>query len=430
MKAYAQLTLLFVIFLLVSCKENTTEQKVVKSKTQIELKEPKDIPVDTIGSKKKVEVPKQYKHKFVIARSGLNYRDAPKGNILGKFPLNTQLKIIEYPKITDQIKEGETIMNGEWVGVEKDTDTVYVFNGFLSFDYVTSDIKLYLASSYYKEQEGTIRTAFINVSETYFENRYNESNDDNENSILTEANLKKDTIRLTKSQRSKFLKFSNISESDTAYIYSIADGNVETLPIKDLPVIACMNIYGSYNDNLNQEHDYEFGFDLGTNSYGEFVFIGKNNPFHTEKLTPIIWKKIDTQDVQKEFNPDIITDHRKRWFNGYEVTASYSFSKDHLTYYIQDLTVNKTIHRYLIVVNTDTEKIVFEHVLINSESTYLVPLRITDSTENYNGQWTGKLFKNKEAVLFGFLGYSFGCPSISILDTTEPPIRILCDNRH
>ncbi len=424
MKIYLQLILLSTIFLGFSCKENTTEQKTSKTEKQIELNKTKDLPKDSVIK----EIPKHYEHKFVIARSGLNYRDLPKGNVLGKFPLNTQLKIIEYTKIFEQIKDGEKVIKGEWVGVEKDLDTVYVFNGFLSHNHLTSDIKLYLASSYYKEHNGKIRTAFLNLSETYFENTYNENNDREENLILTENNLSKDTIRLNKSQRNKFLKLSNISESDKVFIYSISNGNIETLKVKELPAIACINIYFHGEDYEKSEFDYEFGFDLGKSSYGDFVFIGENNPFQTGKLTSIIWKRIENQNF-----PKIINDNIQKWWsdNSYKKGNVYKFSNNNLDYFIQEINRNGRLStRYLFIVENITNEIVSSKLFSDTESTYLIPLRTENSDGHYESQMTGKLFKDKANIMFGFLSHSFGCTSITVIDETEPSIPILCDNRH
>ena len=432
MKNHLQLILLSILLLAFSCKEKTNEtEKQVEQKKSIEL------PKDSIVKKKKKELPKHYDYKYVIARSGLNYKDLPNGNVLGKFPLNTHLKIIEYTNISDKVKDGENIIEGEWVGVEKfidnvTIDTVYVFNGFLSYSYVQSDIKLFYVSPFYKEDDGKIRTAFLNLSETYFEDAYDENGDRNKSSILTESDLTKDTIRLNQNQRKKLLNRLKISESDKVFIYLLKNDSVLNFNIKDLPAIACVNIYGS-DDYDNLEDAYEFGFDLDKKimDSDNFVYIGKENPFQTGKLESIVWKKIDNQDFPKKFNNNIIDDSRRLWFNDMEAGQSYKFSTNNLDYYIQNLNKNEKLeHRYMIVVDSETKNIIYETVLIDSENTYLIPLKTEDTKEQYHNQWTGKLFKNKPVVMFGFLGYNFGCPSITVLDETEPTIPILCDNRH
>ena len=91
---------------------------------------------------------------------------------------------------------------------------------------------------------------------------------------------------------------------------------------------------------------------------------------------------------------------------------------------------DKVQHRYLIVLDSKTERIVYEGIFLDTESTYLAELSFQNKISEYEYQWTGEIFKNKPSVIFGFLGYSFGCPSIEFLDKTEPPIVISCDNRH
>ena len=49
---------------------------------------------------------------------------------------------------------------------------------------------------------------------------------------------------------------------------------------------------------------------------------------------------------------------------------------------------------------------------------------------NVINQWTGKLFKNKENVIFGFQYHSFSCPYITVLSKKPAQIEINCDNRH
>jgi len=427
MKNILHLIFISLLLLTFSCKKKKNEPKTSGAEKQVEQKISVEQPKDSVVKKK--EIPKHYEHKYVIARSGLNYRDLPNGNILGKFPLNTHLKILEYTNISEKIKDEENIIKGEWVGVEKNSDTVYVFNGFLSHNYVQSDIRLYYTSSFYREKDGRTRTAFLNLSETYF---YDKNGEQNKKPILTENDLKKDTIRLNPNQRKKLINGLKISESDKIFIYLIKNDSILSYNVKDLPVIACMNIYGSTNYS-NLEDAYEFGFDLDKKikDSDNFSYIGKNNPFQLGKLEPIVWNKIDNQDFPKEFNNNIIDESRKSWFNGMESGQSYKFSANNLDYFVQNLNNDKKLrHRYTVIVDSKTKSVIYENVQIDSESTYLIPLKTEGSEEQYYGQWTGKLFKNKAVVIFGFLGHSFGCPSISILDETEPTIPILCDNRH
>jgi hypothetical protein len=53
-----------------------------------------------------------------------------------------------------------------------------------------------------------------------------------------------------------------------------------------------------------------------------------------------------------------------------------------------------------------------------------------EDSANIREQWTGRLFKNKPPVSFGFEYQSFGYHGITLLSETEKEIWISCDNRH
>jgi len=430
MKTNLQLILVSILLLTFGCKEKSNGQKTTGIEKQVERKTSIEQQIDSTLEKKKKLVPKHYEHKFVIARSGLNYRDSPNGKVLGKFPLNTSLKLIEHTKIADKINDGGKIIEGEWVGVQnwvgsvKDSEIVYVFDGFLSNSYVQSDIKLYNVSSFYKSNEGTTRTAFLNLSETYFENTYSENEDRNKNLILNETDLKKDTIRLNKNQRKKLMDKLKVSESDKVFIYIMKTDNILSFNVKDLPAIACMNIYGPSSDYRNDEFDYMFGFDLDKsiiNWDDNLVFIGKENPFQTGKLKPIVWTKIKNNQFP------IINELNK---NAKSLTT-YRFAINKYDYFLQKATERALCHHIIIIDNTSKE-IVFDRLYCDGEGTSRTGLNIVgnENSEFHQSQWTGKLFKNKASIVFGFSYYGFGCPSINVLDETEPAIPILCDNRH
>jgi hypothetical protein len=183
-----------------------------------------------------------------------------------------------------------------------------------------------------------------------------------------------------------------------------------------------MNIYGPYNDHQNQEDDYEFGFDLGKmiTDWDNLVFIGKKNPFQTSRLKPIIWTPIENKRFPN--NEDL-----KKSDN----LSSFIFSSERYDYFLQK-PEERAGNYHIVIIDKDLKSVVFNQHYYDSEGTYLTGLNITgqDNIEVQQSQWTGKLFKNKATIIFGFLGYSFGCPSINVLDETEPTIPILCDNRH
>ncbi len=70
--------------------------------------------------------------KFVNATSGLNYRESPKGKILGKLNHNQEVAIVKRTRIISEIHDEGMLIKGEWVGILKNQDTVFVFDTFLS----------------------------------------------------------------------------------------------------------------------------------------------------------------------------------------------------------------------------------------------------------------------------------------------------------
>ena len=66
----------------------------------------------------------------VLAISGMNLRDAPKGNVLQKIPYGSRIKTLQAKSTTNP----ETIegIQGNWVKVEYNGATGFVFDGFLS----------------------------------------------------------------------------------------------------------------------------------------------------------------------------------------------------------------------------------------------------------------------------------------------------------
>ena len=110
----------------------------------------------------KEDTPKKY---YISAASGLNYRDVPKGTVLGKFPFNTEVEIVKHSGVFQDIKdEGEDI-HGEWVGVKKNTDTVYIFNAFLSATKIKENNKNIWASFPIRKTPIVDTTNFDNINE-------------------------------------------------------------------------------------------------------------------------------------------------------------------------------------------------------------------------------------------------------------------------
>lgn len=120
------------LFQLLSCKTDSNTSSNIKNESRTKVND---------SSQNNTEI------RYVIARSGLNYRKTPKGKILGKFEFGQKLQIVEHTNIFDEIVDENKLISGEWVGVhlENESDVKYVFDGFIAkkkeFDNISNNIE-------------------------------------------------------------------------------------------------------------------------------------------------------------------------------------------------------------------------------------------------------------------------------------------------
>lgn len=81
--------------------------------------------------------------KYITAASGLNYRDKPKGTILGKLEYGTKVEIVSHSNIFESIDDGSNTIKGEWLGVNINDAVVYLFGGYLSKEISNNIYKTY-----------------------------------------------------------------------------------------------------------------------------------------------------------------------------------------------------------------------------------------------------------------------------------------------
>lgn len=233
-------------------------------------------------------------------------------------------------------------------------------------------------------------------------------------------------FKLNSKYRNQFLLRTTISETDNVYIYSFEKNILISFPVKNLNVVACLNVYGA--DWPYRQDEFMIGFEVdkkyltGFEEYfvNTFVYIGKKSPFVLNQLKPVVWKKIDSKDFPSEQLIAYDTSYAGKCIIG----DTYCYESNGLQYFIQDmvrLSDNWNAVKRLLVIEIKTKRTVCEKIYYSGESASFAPL---------DNQWTGKLFRNKPAVIFGFQYVSFGCPFITFLSPSEKDIYINCDNRH
>ena len=92
-----------------------------------------DLPSENkIVLNKNKRITSSYGNRYVLAKSGLNYRDESLNKILGKFEYGKKVEVIKSSDNFTSVLDDGYLIKGEWLGVKMDNDTVYAFGGFLS----------------------------------------------------------------------------------------------------------------------------------------------------------------------------------------------------------------------------------------------------------------------------------------------------------
>ncbi len=285
------------------------------------------------------------------------------------------------------------------------------------------DLKLFVIS------EVNEKTVFTSLSDIY------ENDARSDGLVIPVSNRSLEHFKLNSKSRKQFLSKTKISESDNIFLYDYSKNQLVSLTVKKTNVVAKLSPYETGRETLHSQFDYMIGFEINKDllkdfeNYGQtLIYIGKENPFAKEQLIPIPWEKINSIE-----SPLRKADGR---FNAtsqnYVIEDSYHFKFKNLEYFIQNISRERYIFaRKLLIVDLQTKSVIYEKTFKESESTSLTPLNfINNANENPSNQWTGKLFKNKKTVIFGFKYHSFGCEEITVLSKKPNQIGIYCDNRH
>lgn len=238
-----------------------------------------------------------------------------------------------------------------------------------------------------------------------------------------------------KNYRKRFLSKTNISETDSVFVFDYNKNKLVSFVVKNLKTAAMLNGYSSEEDWPYRSFDFMIGFEINKkylNGFSEYfrdalVYVGKENPFSKEGLKPIVWKKI----ASKEYPSKPMKNEDRALLKNTVTGNTYIFKTENYHYFLQEYLENhKVIYaRRLLVTDSKTKDIIIEKLYSQSEGTSPAPLNYEEGYDGIN-QWTGKLFKNKPAVVFGFEYISFGCLGISIIDKSNEEIFLQCDNRH
>lgn len=286
--------------------------------------------------------------------------------------------------------------------------------------------------------KGGEQVAFVSLSDTHYLSEHPDSLP-----IPDISEKPYDSIqyfKLTGKYRKRFLEGTNVSEDDKLFLYNYATGKQKSFTVKQLTVAACINVYSSENDMPFQPYYYEFGFgidsvlvtEFNTDGYFEnvLVYVGKESPFTGEPLDLIKWKKVDnSQFPEMKMGAETAEE-----LKGSKLKETYVGTIDSLDFFVQEGT--KVVYEYenqvrhIVVLNNKTKEVVFERGFVESEGIGMAPLNLLNLDYPDELQWTGRLFKDRSPVIFGFLYHSFDCERIAFIGGEQNEFPINCDNRH
>ncbi|WP_288447709.1 hypothetical protein [uncultured Chryseobacterium sp.] len=225
--------------------------------------------------------------------------------------------------------------------------------------------------------------------------------------------------------RKKLLEGIYLTENDSLYIYRYDRNKLEKMPVSQLKAVAYLS---PYSEEVDPE-SYMMGFQVATHQkiaddglYNNAIaYFGNKNPFVENKMKAVKWQKAGADISERYFTRSKLN-----------MGKTYQSKYENMTYYLQDyLEEQNVVERRLVVINDHQEKIAEKTFsLAASDGGEFLPLYGIETDEANIFQWTGHLFKGKPPVIFGFIAYSFGCPSITFLDKNEKNFPINCDNRH
>lgn len=280
----------------------------------------------------------------------------------------------------------------------------------------------------------------VSLTEKYPFHRYKDSSviaDQYLGNIPVDSTL--DNIVLEDENRATFLRRMGIAESDSLYVYNYALDTLFAYRVRDLNLIACLDPF--VHEPPVDNSSYIIGLELkgkdarALEPYSSFtyIYIGKENPFVTGGLQPIEWKKVDASLFPSKVKYKDPHKHRfnEKSFKEHIPGETFGFERKGMSYFLRNLYLNGQLDaRHLVVVNPQTDSVIFNNVYFGSEGVALNPIRLNDEEHEYAPlQWSGELFKNKPAVLFGFVSNAFGCPWIYFLSPEAKPLLVQCDNR-
>lgn len=421
--------ILFILTLCILCSCNTntnnSDQEQLSSNTEDNLINHKEVASEVVDSATTLKKPqKPLYYRYVSASSGLNFRDAPDGKVLGKFPLNTYIAIMENTSVHDNIHDAGGNLSGKWVKVRTYKEPVYVFDAFLSESYteqepITFDLTIYPMMVY----NGDEYSQFVSLGDA----RMGNYEDQNAKTLKLNLTIENEWVHLSKKDRKDYLNYLKLKENDPVNVYEYYNNQRYSFKINELPLIAIASPY--------DPTDYFVGLDFkgklscDKKCYQSFIAIGTENPFSNQGVTPILWEPISTTEIDKP-----VLNYNYFYKDDYVINEASVFRLDGYEYqYLKVSFKDEELTQGFVIIKNPNKEVIKQFQLTSSEGHGPTEFRVKGNVDfefQYSQQFAGVLFKDQPQAYFSFFNYYYDCNVIRFVDTTIPSIRISCDNRH
>ena len=244
-------------------------------------------------------------------------------------------------------------------------------------------------------------------------------------------------FELSAEYRRQFFERTNISETDSVFLFDYMNDILSVFSVNELPVVAFLQQVPLCSDKPTL-CDYHIGFAINNDDLLQFpeydfsigrsvlIYVGKTHPFVRGGLTPIVWEQINDENFP--------ADRAQLDFEADETHSTYLFVWNQYRLYLQERS-NDTRHwlesesRHLLVFDKNNDKLVLEKMFYGGYFGFeaLLVKGYEEYVHNIPKPAIGYLFQDRPPVMLHF--DFIWCEYFIFLDPTTNNFWVLCDDR-
>jgi len=235
--------------------------------------------------------------------------------------------------------------------------------------------------------------------------------------------------QLDAAQKAKLLKQAGFANDDCLYLYDLARNEHYQFEVQDLKASAFLSFYTNERDQPYPEYYYHIGLEVPIEKLNadreKYALtlgrIGDSNPFVKQAIQEMEFEIDSCSKYASIDTIEIAIDSSCTCYRYQNDDFSMAVIDHGQGFYPQQ--------RDILISDPKNGKLVNHRNYHSSEGTHLSALNVAG--RNYNSQqFTGRLLKDQDLILYGFIDLSFGCAPLFFVNDPAHRLGILCDNRH